>query len=71
MKPINLKVKTKSNTYPIIVGSSLLKNINKLIKKNSLNFNRCLIVIDTKVPKKFLNQIMLSLSNKKKNNLFF
>jgi len=66
MKVNNLKIKTKNNTYPIIIGNNLLKNFINIIKKNSLNFNQCLIVIDSKVPKKFLNQIKLSLKNKKK-----
>ena len=66
MKVNNLKIKTKNNTYPIIIGNNLLKNFFNIIKKNSLNFNQCLIVIDSKVPKKFLNQIKLSLKNKKK-----
>ena len=36
MKPIQLKVQTKSHTYPIIIGSNLIPQISKILKKNSL-----------------------------------
>ena len=64
MKSINIKIRTKNNSYPIVIGNNLIKNLIKVIKKNSLDFNQCLIIVDKKIPKKFLNQIKLSLSNK-------
>ena len=66
MKPIKLKVKTKSENYPIIIGSNIIKDLALYLKKNSINFNQCLLVIDKKVPKKMVSKITKSL-NKKKN----
>ena len=65
MKIAKIIVKTKNNKYPIIVGSDLVKNFLNIVKKNSLNFNKCLLIVDTKVPKKFVKEIKLSLSKKK------
>ena len=57
MKIAKIIVKTKNNKYPIIVGSDLVKNFLNIVKKNSLNFNKCLLIVDTKVPKKFVKEI--------------
>ena len=46
MKPIKLKIETKTQKYPIIIGSNLITNFSKIIKNNSLTFNQCLLVID-------------------------
>ena len=56
-----IKIKTKNQSYNVIVGNNLTKNLLKILKDNFINFNKCLFVIDSKVPKKFL----------KKNNLLF
>ena len=65
MKPIKLKVKSNSQEYPILIGNKLVSNIHKIAKENSLNFNKCLLVIDVNSPKKILNQIKRSLYKKK------
>ena len=64
-----IKIKTKNQSYNIIVGNDLTKNLQKILKDNFINFNKCLFVIDSKVPKKFLRKINLLL--KKKNNLIY
>ena len=61
MKQIKLIVNTSTQKYPIVIGSNLTKNLLKIIKKNSINFKQCLIVIDKNVPKKFINNILKSL----------
>ncbi len=71
MKPIKLKVKTFSETYPIIIGSNLVENLDKYLKKNSIDFNQCLLVVDKKVPKKMLSKIYKSLKKKKITKFFF
>jgi len=71
MKAVNIKIKTKNNSYSIVIGNNLIKSLMKVIKRNSLDFNRCLIIVDKNIPKKFLNQIKLSLSNKDKSIYFF
>ena len=57
MKPIKLKIETKTQKYPIIIGSNLITNFSKIIKNNSLTFNQCLLVVDKNVPKKFITKI--------------
>ncbi len=64
MKPIKLIVKTVNQEYPIIIGSNLISKINLITKKNSINFKKCLLLIDEKVPKKMINKLVLSLKNK-------
>ncbi len=68
MKPIKLKIKTKSQIYSIIIGSNLIKNFDKIIRENSINFNKCLCLIDKKIPKKFVYPIKKSL---KKKQIYF
>ena len=69
MKTLNIKIKTRSKNYSILIGNNILKNLDIIIKKNSSNFNKCLIIVDKNVPKKFLKIINTSLS--KKNKIFY
>ena len=64
MKQIKLLVKTNSQRYPIIIGSNLISKISKLLKENLVKFQKILIVVDNKVPKKFVNIVNKSLNNK-------
>ena len=65
MKPIKLIIKTKSETYPIIIGNNLIKNLSKILNRNLINFNQCLLVIDKKISKKTISKITKSLKTKK------
>ena len=65
MKPIKLIIKTKSETYPIIIGNNLVKNISQIFKKNSIKFNKCLLIIDKKISKRAISKITKSLKRKK------
>ena len=71
MRPIKLKINTKTQQYPIIIGSNLSSNISKIIKENSVNFKQCLIVVDINVPKKIILRIKKSLNKKKLYVHFF
>ena len=64
-----LIVNTKTDKYPILIGSGLLQNFTKIIKENSINFQKCLIVVDKNIPKKQLNIIKKKL--KTKNIIFY
>ena len=64
MKPIQLKVQTKSHTYPIIIGSNLIPQISKILKKNSLTFKKCLLVVYKNISKKIIFKIKKSLKIK-------
>ncbi len=65
MKTIKLIVKTNSESYPIIIGSNIIKKLSLFLKENSINFSQCLLVIDKKVPKKMISKIIKSLKRKK------
>jgi len=71
MKPIKLIVKTKSENYPIIIGSNLIKDLASHLKKNSINFNKCLLIIDDKVPRKMISKLTRSLKGKKVSKFLF
>ncbi len=64
MKPIKLKIKTKTQSYPIIIGSNLMGNISKIIENNSIKFQRSLIIVDKKISKKIVLKIKKSLNKK-------
>jgi len=64
MKPIKLIVNTKTQKYPILIGSNLVTKVGNIIKKNSIDFNKCLLVIDKNIPKKFIAEIKKSFKSK-------
>jgi 3-dehydroquinate synthase/shikimate kinase/3-dehydroquinate synthase len=65
MKPIKLKIETKSQKYPIIIGSNLISRLENITKNNSVNFKKCLLIIDKNISKKIISRIKKSLSKKK------
>ncbi|MBA1340047.1 MAG: 3-dehydroquinate synthase/shikimate kinase / 3-dehydroquinate synthase [Pelagibacterales bacterium] len=60
-----LKIKTKNFSYSLIIGSNLINKLSKILKDNSINYNKCLIVIDKRVPKKLVKKINISLTKNK------
>ena len=71
MKKIKLNVKTKSKIYPIIIGKNIISQIPKILKTNNINFEKCLIVVDKRIPKIKLNILKKKIVSKKKIILFF
>ena len=71
MRPIKLKIKTKIENYPIIIGSNIIKNINTHLNKNSISFNQCLLIVDKNVPTKMVLKIRRSLRRKKISKFIF
>ena len=65
MKPIKLIVKTKLENYPIIIGSNIIKYLASYFKKNSINFDQCLLLIDERVPGRMISKVTKSLKKKK------
>ena len=65
MKPTKLIINTKTEKYPVLIGTNLIKNLSKLIKDSSINFNKCLIVVDRNIPKKLISKIKKSLNKEK------
>ena len=70
MRPIKLKINTKTQKYSIIIGSNLGPNVLKILKENSINFKQCLLIIDRNISQKYISKIKKSL-NKKKNSYIF
>ena len=71
MKPSKLKIKIKNQSYNVIIGQNLIKNLSKILNANSIDFKKCLLVVDNKIPKKFLKKIVFTLKEKKKIYLSF
>ena len=71
MKTIKLMIKTKTQNYPILIGHNLISKISKIIKDNSIKFEKCLFVVDKNVPKKLVNKIKKSLKNYKSFSFLF
>ena len=65
MKPIRLKIKTKSENYPVFIGSDIIKNLDKFLNQNSIKYNKCLLVIDKNIPNKMILKLTGSLKKKK------
>jgi 3-dehydroquinate synthase len=71
MNLIKLKIKIGNQKYPIIIGNNILNKLQELLKKNSINFNQCLIVADKNVPKKLISKVLASLPKKKTTVHYF
>ena len=71
MKKIRLNVKTKSKTYPIIVGKNIIAQTSNILKSNNINFEKSLIVVDTKIPKEKLNILKKKITSRRKIIHFF
>ena len=59
-----ITINTNSQKYPIIIGSKLISNLQRIIKNNSINFLKCLLVVDNNVPKEKIDVIKNSLKKK-------
>ena len=64
MKPINLKIKTKNHYYNIVIGSNLISKISKIFKNNSINFKKCLLIVDKNISKKIILKLKKTLKKK-------
>ena len=64
MKNYKIIIKTKSKKYSIIIGKNILKNIKSYFTKERIDFKKCLIVADKKIPKKFLNSVKNNFNKK-------
>ena len=65
---MNLKkiiVNTQSQKYSIFIGKNIISKLSSILKKNSIRFNNCLLVVDRNVPKKMILLIKKNLKNKK------
>ncbi len=71
MKTIKLNIKTKSENYPMIIGSNIIKDLSLYLNKSSINFSQCLLIIDKKIPNKIISKITKSLKKKEVSKFLF
>jgi len=64
MKNYKLKISTKNKKYSIFIGKNLLKKIDRIFKKENIEFKKCLIVSDSKIPLSIKKLILRKLKNK-------
>ena len=65
MRQTRLSVNTKNGKYPIIIGANLSHNLSKILKDNSINFNKCLFIIDSKIKIRIIKKFTNSIKQKK------
>ena len=65
MKHSKLIVKTNNGKYLILIGTNLSNNLSKIFKKNSINFNKCFLLIDNKLKKKPIKNLKDSIKHNK------
>ncbi len=49
-------VKTKSKKYSIFIGKDIILKTKNFFIKEGINYNKCLLVIDKKIPKKIIKK---------------
>ena len=70
MKTIKLRIKTKTEKYLILIGSNLISKFSKILNQNLIKFEKCLLLIDSKVPKNMTKKIIKSIKGKKISLIF-
>ena len=71
MKTKKIIIKTNKKLYTIYIGKNIIDKLSSLLKKNLIEFKKCLVVIDKNVPKKMVSKINKSLKNKKISYFYF
>ena len=66
MKINKIKINSKSKNYSIIIGTNIIKDISKILHSNKIDFKKCLIIIDNKVPKRFKLNLINNFKSKSK-----
>ena len=65
MSQKKLKINVRSRKYNVIIGNNLISKLSKLFSENSIEFKKCLLLVDKRVPKKLINKIKNSLNCEK------
>ena len=65
MNFVKLKFKKNYKNYPIIIGKNIIGKLPKFLSENNLNFFKCLIIVDSNIPKKLVKNLSSSLLNKR------
>ena len=67
MKKNKILVNTNNGSYPILIGTGLINNLNKILNSYSIKSSKYLIIFDKNIPKKYIKTIK---KNLKKKNYF-
>ena len=65
MNTNKITIKTSTKNYSIVIGRNLIGQIDKILKANSLKFDKCLIVTDKNIPHRFKRLLYKKLKIKK------
>jgi len=71
MNIVKIIVNANGHKYPIIIGAGITTKFSKILDDNGVKFEKCLLIIDSKVSKTFVKKIISSLSKKKIDYHFF
>jgi len=71
MNIVKVLVNANGHKYPIIIGKGVATKLSKILDDNGVKFEKCLLVIDSKISKTFIKKIISSFSQKKVNYHFF
>ena len=71
MKMKKLSINTRTQNYQILIGSNLISKLSILFKRNSINFQKCLLLVDKNISKNFVSKIKESLSTKERKIYIF
>ena len=64
MNQKKLIVNTGYQKYSILIGPNIIPKISSILRRNLIQFNKCLLVIDKNTPIKIINKLKKSLKNK-------
>jgi len=67
----SLTINTTSKKYKIYIGSNIIRNLNKIIKKENIDFKKVLIIADKNVPKIFAKKIKSNILAEQKIIYYF
>ena len=60
-----IPINTKEKKYSIIIGSNIIQDISKILLKEKIFFEKCLIVLDKNIPLNFIAALLKKLKTKK------
>ena len=66
-----LQIKTKSKNYKVYIGRNIISRLKAIIKKEKINFQKSLIIVDKKVPKIFVKKLNSKISSKQNFIYYF
>ena len=64
MKKNKIIVKKNFKNYSIFIGRNILSKFSSILKKEKINFDKCLIVVDKNLPKKNLKILKKKIKSK-------